>query len=464
MTKKIKSSAKEKNLRTTSMWLNSLSSAEKELLQKWSYHCSCFYNVCLYQLRQAFFNKERIPNDTELYHLTKTNEHFSLLMNDCSQQIRRVAVSDMNSFLGQLKAKKSNTIKNKVNFPKYKKDKYSKENLLSNIIFNGRVASKVKSDFKDPTIQRIRINSSKNFKTLYPEMLHSIEFSIPLGIDKINEIRIIPYFKGEAFKMEIIYEVKPNLEKHPDNGRYLSIDIGLNNLLTCLNSTTGASIILDGRYLKSINQWYNKKNSKIQSKIDLLKNEKINDSMQLNRLIRKKNKLSRKRNNILLNYFHRSANYVVDYCVKHNINTIIIGENKEQKQEINIGAVNNQNFVSIPFYKLKKLIEYKAKQVGVNYCTHEESYTSKTSFIDLEPISKRTVYVGKRVNRGLFKTAEGILLNADVNGAGNILRKYLTSSGNFESWHSQHFEEASRGIVNCPRKLTLSCLQDFKAS
>lgn len=156
--------------------------------------------------------------------------------------------------------------------------------------------------------------------------------------------------------------------------------------------------------------------------------------------------------------------HLSELCAKHNINTIIIGENKEQKQEINIGSVNNQNFVFVPFYKLKKLIEYKAKQVGINYSPHEESYTSKTSFLDLEPVSKRELYVGRRVKRGLFKTAKGLLINADVNGAGNILRKYLTSSGNFESWYSQYFEEASRGIVNCPMKLTLSCLQDFKAS
>lgn len=450
-----KSKKREKHLRTLSMWCKSFSPEEKELVQILSIHASQMYNVCLYSLRQAFFKKETMPSDTELYHATKLNENFSLLLNDCSQQIRRVAYSDMKAFFGSLKAKKTANNTNSINLPRYKKNRKQNKPTYSNIVIQGRSVRfvKNKTDLEKDTVNRVVINCSKNFKKEYPHLLNKIELSIPKHIKKINEVRILPKSNGEEFKLEIVYEVEED-KLMEDNGRYLSIDSGLNNLAACLNSTNGSSILLDGRYLKSLNQWYNKKVATLSSKIDLGRN----NNQDISAIIKKKNKLSRNRTNKINDYFHRATNYIVEYCLKNNLNTIIIGENKEQKQSINIGSVNNQNFVSVPFSKFKNMLEYKAKSKGLLLVRHEESYTSKTSFLDLEEVKKHKSYLGKRTKRGLFKSSLGLLLNADVNGAGNILRKWLKSRGDFELWRDQYFKEASRGIVNCPKKIRLKCL------
>jgi IS605 OrfB family transposase len=453
MAKKSKSS--KKHLRTISMWCKSFSAAEKELVLMLSIHASQMYNVSLYPLRQAFINKEKLPSDTELYHATKLNENFSLLLNDCSQQIRRVAYSDMKAFLGGLKAKKNGNTTNSINLPRYKKNRKNNKPTYSNIVIQGRSVRfvKNKTDLEKDTVNRVVINCSKNFKKAYPHLLNKLELSIPKHIKKINEVRILPKSNGEEFKVEVVYEVEED-KVMEDNGRYLSIDLGLNNLGACLNSTNGSSILLDGRYLKSLNQWYNKKVAKLSSKIDLGRNNNQDVSV----MIKKKNRLSRNRTNKINDYFHQATNHIVEYCLKNNLNTIVVGENKEQKQSINIGSVNNQNFVSVPFFKFKNMLEYKAKSKGLLFAKNEESYTSKTSFLDLEEVKKHKTYVGTRTKRGLFKSSLGLLLNADVNGAGNILRKWLKSRGNFEIWRDQYFKEASRGIVNCPKKITLECL------
>ena len=137
--------------------------------------------------------------------------------------------------------------------------------------------------------------------------------------------------------------------------------------------------------------------------------------------------MSEKRHHKINAYYHLVTKSLVNYCVKNNINTVVIGENKQQKQNINIGKVNNQNFVNIPLFKLKNILEYKLKQQGITLVRHEESYTSKTSFLDLEEVKKHDIYQGKRVKRGLFKSSKNITINADMNGALNILRKYLIS-------------------------------------
>jgi putative transposase len=453
MAKKSKSNGK--HLRTLSMWCKSFSPEEKELVQILSVHASQMYNVCLYSLRQAFFNKEKIPSDTELYHSTKHNENFSLLLNDCSQQIRRVAYSDMKAFFGSLKAKQKANATNSINLPRYKKNRKKNKPTYSNIVVQGRSVRFIKNNIvlEKDTVNRVSINCSKNFKKAYPNLLNKLEFSIPKHIKKINEVRILPKSNGEEFKIEVVYEVEED-KAMEDNGRYLSIDLGLNNLAACLNSTNGSSILIDGRYLKSLNQWYNKKAAKLSSKIDLGRN----NNQDVSAIVRKKNKLSRNRTNKINDYYHRAANYIVEYCLKNNINTIVVGENKEQKQSINIGSVNNQSFVSVPFFKFKNMLEYKAKSKGLILVRHEESYTSKTSFLDLEEVKKHKSYLGTRTKRGLFKSSLGLLLNADVNGAGNILRKWLKSIGNFEIWREHYFKEASRGIVNCPKKVRLECL------
>ena len=205
-------------------------------------------------------------------------------------------------------------------------------------------------------------------------------------------------------------------EPKENNDRYFSVDFGINNLMTVGSNINIKPFIIKGKALKSFNQYF----TKLQSKLELTKNEQIKRGIQ-----RKLNRLSRKRKFKVNDFLHKASRCLIDQAVSNNVSTIIVGYNKGWKQEINIGKSNNQKFVSIPFYKLLDMIKYKALEKGINVVNTEESYTSKCSFLDNESLCKQTSYKGSRVKRGLFKSSDNQLINADVNGALNILRKVI---------------------------------------
>ena len=210
----------------------------------------------------------------------------------------------------------------------------------------------------------------------------------------------------------MVYEI-PDVKAKKDNKRYCSIDLGLNNLAT-IGSNVIKPFIINGNPLKSINQYFNKKRSFLQSKLN--KGEYTNENLE---------RLYLKRNNKIKDYLHKASRYIINQLVSNNINTLVIGHNKNWKQEINIGKRNNQNFVNIPFNNLIHMLTYKAQLEGIQVIETEESYTSKCSFLDNEEICKHEEYLGKRIKRGLFKAFNGKLINADLNGALNILRKVV---------------------------------------
>jgi putative transposase len=185
--------------------------------------------------------------------------------------------------------------------------------------------------------------------------------------------------------------------------------------------------------MKSVNQYYNKTKAKLQSKLE-------NDKRTSKRI----EKLTLKRNNKINDYLHKASRYIVNQLVSKDISKLIIGYNKQWKQDINIGKRNNQNFVNIPFYKFISMLEYKCELEGVEMITHEESYTSKCSFLDNEPIKKHDSYLGKRIKRGLFRSSKGELINADLNGSYNIMRKVVPN-----------FTNGIEGVVVHPRLITV---------
>ena len=214
--------------------------------------------------------------------------------------------------------------------------------------------------------------------------------------------------------IELLYE-QPDIDLKPDNGRYCSIDLGLNNLVT-MGSNVLKPIIISGKPLKSINHFYNKNLAKLKSNAELKHNVKTNKRIK---------RLHSKRYNKVQDYLHKTSRLIVNHLVSNNINTLVIGKNKNWKQDINIGAKNNQNFVQIPHTRFIQMISYKCKLEGITVVVTEESYTSKCSFMDSEQIKKHSDYKGKRIKRGLFKTATNKLINADLNGSLNILRKVI---------------------------------------
>lgn len=232
------------------------------------------------------------------------------------------------------------------------------------------------------------------------------------NFEKINQVRVVP--KGQSFCLEVVYSVSVESELRSDNGRYMSIDLGLDNLATVVTNTGLNPIIVNGKGLKSSNQYYNKKNAHYQSIA-----KQMNNQQYTNRLYR----LTQKRNLKVEDYLHKVSRYIVDFALENQINTIIIGNNKNWKQSSSLGKVTNQAFVSIPHQKLIDKICYKAEPRGIQVILTEESYTSGTSFLDNELPEKFYYNKKRRVKRGLFVSNKGIKINADVNAAFQIMKK-----------------------------------------
>ena len=239
--------------------------------------------------------------------------------------------------------------------------------------------------------------------------------NIKIYIDKIYQYKSlsIKYLDSKHLQLSLSYEVNElNADLNSEN--YLGIDLGINNLMTCISKDT--SFIINGKIIKSLNQYYNKNISKLKSLRDLSKDKTFNKN--------KIQTLNLNRRNLLLNHLHKITKYLTKYCVTHKIGKIVCGYNEKWKESIALGKKLNQKFVSVPFYKLINLLKYKCKMIGIEFITIDESYTSKCSSLDLEPLNKHENYLGTRIFRGLFKTSSKVL-NADINGAINILRKYL---------------------------------------
>ena len=199
------------------------------------------------------------------------------------------------------------------------------------------------------------------------------------------------------------------------------MDLGINNLVAAVSSNC-KSFIIDGRRLKSINQWFNKENTRLQS---------IKDKQHFGKKTTNRQKaIARDRNNKVNDYMNKAARKVIDYCINNDIGTLVVGYNETFQCGSHMGKQNNQNFVNIPYGQLRSKLEYLCELNGIIFVKQEESYTSKSSFWDKDDIPvyntdnpKEYQFSGNRVHRGLYKTADGRTFNADVNGALNIMQK-----------------------------------------
>lgn len=406
-------------------------------------HCAKLYNVGLYEVRQHFFNTKKYLSYNELYHIAKSNENYSLLLTDTGQQILRIVDRDMKSFFGLLKLKQYGKYSEQVRLPKYKE-----KETPSTFVLQGR-SVRVKND-------KVIFGLTKEFREKYNIDYKTISFTLPKNIKgcEIKELRIIPKYKGKEFDIQIVYTAKPKPQV-VDDGSYMSIDLGLDNLMACsvFSNKQLRQFLIDGRKLKSINAYYNKIKANLQSEYS--KNKHINDSFTTKRMIR----LSEGRKNRIKDYFGKCVKYLINVCLENNIGTIVVGYNKGQKQDINLGKQTNQNFTCIPLHLLRSRLMSACEEHGIKYISQEESYTSKASAIDEDfiPIygeeKGESSFSGKRVKRGLYKSLDGTLLNADINGSINILRKYLTSNGNW------NYQDSVRALVNTPcQRINVLCL------
>ena len=351
------------------------------------------YNAALYNIRQHYFKskndstiKYKFLSYVENWRQLKDTEVFKKLQSHTSQEVIKQVDRDFKSFFALVCKKNLGEYTSKCNIPHYKgKDGF---NVL---IYEG-------SDFNKKQIEQgiLKIPKSK--------------IVIKTKQTSIKQVRIIP--RGNHLVAEVLHEIREK-ELLPDNNYYAAIDLGIDNLCS-VSSNCCNSFIINGKPVKSINQYYNKKKAKLQKRVKKCQNRNKSKRLQ---------KLTEKRNRKVKDYFHKASRYIVNQLVSNRINTLIIGYNKGWKQEVNIGKRNNQKFVGIPFMMLRDMLSYKCKLVGINVIVTEESYTSKCSFIDNEEIKKKEVYDGKRTKRGLYKSKDGKLINADINGSYNIMRK-----------------------------------------
>lgn len=373
------------------------SNKEFETLDNLCFLSKNLYNSCLYFIKN---HKETAGswiryNDLEREFKTSLQQDYFALPTNTSQQIMMLVDKNLKSYFALLKTWKADktTLSGCPKFPKYK-HKTKGRNV---IIF---------------TENQARQHTDKGIIT-FPKKTGLEPLKTKL-VGSLKQVRIIP--NSSCYVIEVVYD-KPVKRLVELNDSYLSIDLGLNNLMTCFDTTTNNSFIINGKPLKSMNQYYNKTKAQLQTDLNKKHNRYTSKRTE---------KLSFKRNNKIKDYLHKCSRFIVNYCLESNISNLVLGYNKEWKQEINIGKRNNQNFVNIPFKVLLDQIRYKAELVGITVQLTEESYTSKCSALDLELLCNHNEYKGKRVKRGLFKSASGIKINADLNGAINILRKVTT--------------------------------------
>ena len=373
-----------KVIRTEQIWIKS----HKTL--SWFCHMSKnLYNEGNYKIRQEFFNHGRWIRYGSLYQLLKTSDNYHQLPAQTAQQVLKILDRSWKSFFRAIKA--------------WKKD---------NSKFNGRPKP---PGYKPKNGEFILVFTNQQVKIKDNSLLFPKKVSFQLKTrlhDKVDirEVRILP--KGVGYMVEIVYrkEIHPKLL---NKDKIVAVDLGVRNLITTVNNNGLKPFVIKGGVVKSINQYYNKERARIQSIYDR-QGIKTGKSMQ---------KLTTKRNKKIDDYFHKTSWKIIEYCVLNDIGTVVIGYNPDWKQKCQIGKRNTQNFVTIPYHKLIKHLDYKATEQGITVIKQEESYSSRCSFLDNEPIEHHNKYLGRRMTRGLFKSQKGTFINADVNGAYNILKK-----------------------------------------
>ena len=361
-------------------------------------------NEAIYNVRQYYFTEDKFLKYEKNYTLLKSSPNYKELNSNMAQQILKEVDDSFKSFFGLIKLAKQG----KYSFKDCKLPRYLPKDGYTTLVIG----------FVRLNGNKLILPFSNNFKKTHKV----VEITIPpvLLDKKVKEIRILPKANARYFEIQYIYETEC-IQRNLNTQNALALDLGVNNLVTAVSST-GKSFIVDGKRLKSINQWFNKENARLQS---------IKDKQRFGKKPTNRQKaIARDCNNRVNDYMNKAARMIIDYCIKNDIGTLIAGYNVTFQRNSHIGKQNNQNFVNIPYGRLRDKLAYMCELNGITYVEQEESYTSKASFWDKDNIPvynndnpKEYEFSGNRVHRGLYKTANGKTFNADINGALNIMRK-----------------------------------------
>lgn len=349
------------------------------------------YNYSNYLLRNYFFETGEYIKYTDMNYYMKDKQEYKDCMSQPANCTLRILDKNWKSFFVAIKDWKKN--KNKyLGIPK--PPKYLKKNGRYNWMIPNN------SCYVEGNELKFRIRKMQDYKW----------YTNNLG--RLIQVRFVP--KGTCYVMEIIYEVEVEESNEYISNKIVAIDLGVNNFVTMTNNIGKQPIIINGRGLKSINQFYNKRLAKEKSRL-----MKVNNAHYSHKL----ENISFKRYRRIKNFMHNSSSYIIKYCIENDIDTIVAGLNKKWKQESKMNDVNNQKFIQIPYDMFIKQLEYKCIDNKIKFVITEESYTSGTSFIDNELPIKDNYNKKRRIKRGMFKSDNGRLINSDVNGSYQILRK-----------------------------------------
>lgn len=373
----------------------------EEVLDRLMCDSARIYNQTLYHLRQSYFDsiKNQKPfgsyNMASLYHIVKHHDSYcNSSINSHSKQLAiSLACNNWKGFVCASASYKKNPEKftGKPKIPKYNKNEFGVAEI---------------------TGETLKVRGLKENQIKLPKTDYTITFPEWIKRDSIRCVRLVPFY--DKVKIEIVYRKEVEcILLNSDNA--IALDLGVNNLMAITSNNQCFSCVVNGRTLKSINQFFNKTLAELKSLLEKCNHQKSSKRIQ---------NLFRKRHNQIKDYLHKASRRVIDICLLKDIGTIVIGHNKGWKQECNMGKKNNQNFVQIPFNTLISMIKYKAEEVGIKVIVVEESYTSKTDHLVLEEMKHIDNRKNKRLKRGLFKSDyNGRIINADVNGSIGILRK-----------------------------------------
>ena len=364
-----------------------------KIIDEKSYLAKNLYNEANYMIRQNFFETKQVIAYKDMDKIFQKSENYKKLGSQAGQQTLRLLDKNWKSFLKGIKKYeklKGASFLGKPNIPKYKKKDGRSIVMIKNI----------QCRIRDGTIYFSwkPLNSFSGIKTKVS--------------GKLMQIRFVPC--GGCYNMELVYETDiPETKQH--NHLIAGIDLGVNNFVTMGNNIGIKPIVIKGGVIKSMNQYYNKKLASMRAGTNMAWNNRMQH-------------LTDKRRNKLDTYMHKISKSVVQYCKENNIDTLVIGKTNEWKQNINMGTTNNQNFVYIPYNKFIDQLKYKCENVGIRFIETEESFTSTTSFLDNESPIEKNSNKKRRIKRGLFKSNNGIFINADLNAAYQIIKKVFPSA------------------------------------
>ena len=370
-----------------------------EMLDGFCYKSKNLYNFANYHIRKQFIDAKKWLRYYDLDKLMKQSEmdfdYRSLPVIQSSQQCLKLLDKNWKSFFKSIKdwSKNKNKYNGRPKLPKY-------------LPKNGRnlvVLTNQNCKIKDGILK-------------FPKTFNNFTLKTQVKGDDLQQVRILP--RNKHIIIELIYN-KQIKDLKKDNKKYIAIDIGLDNLLTLTTNTLNKPIIINGRFLKSKNKFYNKQISYYRE---------ITKRMNNLDYTRRMNFLTNKRNNMINDLIHKASRKVIEYALSCDANTIVIGNNKDWKRNSNMSKQVNQSFVGIPHKKLIEQIIYKAEDCGIKVIITEESYTSGTSFLDGELPTKENYNKNRRIYRGLFVSNKGIKINSDVNGSLQIMKKVFPNA------------------------------------